>query len=454
MSFRLRLTVLYTGLLATAFVLFGLLLYSILRWTFIQEVDEQIKSAGQSVAVTFLREGQLPLRDLINSSVSAVMVRTVEDYIDKWNVSGGLFRLPDEARQGHEVFSNEVDPNKVPYRLYTLPVMYEGKPLYYVQVAYRLEVLEGASQALQSPLVKGTLLFLVLGGLAVWWTSGRAIAPIVSVASAAETIGESADLSLRVPYQGPEDEVGRLVGTFNDMLDQLQGTYSRLAASIDAQQRFVADASHELRTPLTIIRGNVDYLQRARTLDPEALSDIASEAERMSLMVDELLTMARADAGQSFELEPLTLGPVVQEACRKAQALPHEVEFRTDLPEALDRITVMGHAEWLSRLILILVDNAFKYTPSGSVAVRAGRQGDGVVIQVQDTGMGISKEDLPHVFERFYRADRARVRGGTGLGLAIANWAAGAHGGKLTVESELGKGSTFSLWLPIARKDA
>ncbi|HWI61743.1 MAG TPA: HAMP domain-containing sensor histidine kinase, partial [Symbiobacteriaceae bacterium] len=270
---------------------------------------------------------------------------------------------------------------------------------------------------------------------------------------AAEIVGESADLSLRVPYQGADDEVGRLVATFNDMLDQLQGMYARMAASCEAQQRFVADASHELRTPLTIIRGNIDYLQRAKTLDPEALADMGSEAERLSRMVDELLTMARADAGQQLDLQPLELGPLVAEACRKAQALPHEAEFRTELPAALDEVTVLGSSEWLTRLLLILIDNAFKYTPSGSVTVRAGRQGEGVVIQVQDTGMGISKEDLPHVFDRFYRADRARSRGGAGLGLAIAQWAADVHQGKLSVESELGKGSTFSLWLPVHREE-
>jgi signal transduction histidine kinase len=220
---------------------------------------------------------------------------------------------------------------------------------------------------------------------------------------------------------------------------------------MDAQQRFVADASHELRTPLTIIRGNIDYLQKVQELDPEALGDMKSEAERMSRMVDELLTMARADAGQKPDLTPMPLGPLVAEACRKAQALPHEVDFHSELPEALNRIAVQANGEWLMRALIILIDNAFKYTPSGSVTVRAGRQGDGVVVQVQDTGIGIAREDLPHVFERFYRADRARARGGAGLGLAIAQWVAGIHGGKLAVESELGKGSTFSFWLPIFR---
>lgn len=451
MSIRLRLTVLYTGLMAVAFALFGLSLYLILRLTFVQAVDDTLQSLGDQVAVEFQQLNQLPRQRLVNSSVSAAMARTEQEVWDSWNMEGA-FPLPARAKKGEATLTTEVDANNVTYRLYTIPVTFRGQPVYYVQVAYRLEVLEKASLNLRWPLILGTLLFLGMAAVGVWWVAGRALSPIDSVASAAEAIGESADLSLRVPYQGPEDEVGRMVGTFNDMLDQLQAMYGRLAASIDAQQRFVADASHELRTPLTIIRGNVDYLRKAQTLDQEALGDIASESERMTHMVEELLTMARADAGQTLELQPLVLGPLVAEACRKAQAMPHEVDFRTELPEALDRVTVMGHPEWLTRLILILVDNAFKYTPSGSVSVRAGRQGDGVVIQVQDTGMGIAKEDLPHVFERFYRADRARARGGTGLGLAIAAWAAGVHGGRLTVESELGKGSTFSLWVPLAPK--
>jgi signal transduction histidine kinase len=450
-SIRLRLTVLYTGLMAVAFALFGLSLYLILRLTFVQAVDDTLQSLGDQVAVEFQQLNQLPRQRLVNSSVSAAMARTEQEVWDSWNMEGA-FPLPARAKKGEATLTTEVDANNVTYRLYTIPVTFRGQPVYYVQVAYRLEVLEKASLNLRWPLILGTLLFLGMAAVGVWWVAGRALSPIDSVASAAEAIGESADLSLRVPYQGPEDEVGRMVGTFNDMLDQLQAMYGRLAASIDAQQRFVADASHELRTPLTIIRGNVDYLRKAQTLDQEALGDIASESERMTHMVEELLTMARADAGQTLELQPLVLGPLVAEACRKAQAMPHEVDFRTELPEALDRVTVMGHPEWLTRLILILVDNAFKYTPSGSVSVRAGRQGDGVVIQVQDTGMGIAKEDLPHVFERFYRADRARARGGTGLGLAIAAWAAGVHGGRLTVESELGKGSTFSLWVPLAPK--
>jgi two-component system OmpR family sensor kinase len=450
-SIRLRLTLLYSGLIATALILFSLLLYGVLRWSFVQAVDQALEQVADRVALHFQRYGGLPPLDSLSDRSTFVLVRAGDGAIAGSGNFSGLFPLPEEARRGESVFTNEVDARGESYRLYTLPVLYQNRPLFYVQVAHTLSLLDAASHRLRMPLLLGTLLFVGLGALAVGWVARQAIAPIDQVARAARAIGDSADLSLRVPYQGPEDEVGLLVRTFNEMLDQLQGVYARLAAAVDAQQRFVADASHELRTPLTIIRGNIDYLRKAGTLDPEALDDMATEAQRMSRMVDELLTMARADAGHTPELEPVALGPIVAEACRKAQALPHEAAFHTELPEALNRVIVLGNAEWLVRVLLILIDNAFKYTPAGTVTVRAGRQGDGVVIQVQDTGVGIAKEDLPHIFERFYRADRARSRGGVGLGLAIARWVAGLHGGRLTAESELGKGSTFSLWLPIHR---
>lgn len=450
MTIRWRLTLLYSGLIAVALILFGLLFFSVLRWAFLREVDATLEETAGTVAYVYRQRGRIPPLDSLSDRSTHVLVR---DAVTGESVGSsrftGLFPLPRVAQNGQAIYSDEVDREGIPYRLYTLPVVQGGKPVGYIQVAYVVSILNAVTQRMVLLVGLGTVMFGLLSALGSWWVARRAIAPVEDVARAAQAVGESADLSLRVPALGTDDEVGVLVATFNDMLDQLQGLYGRLAASVDAQQRFVADASHELRTPLTIIRGNIDYLRKAGALDQEALSDMASEAARMTRMVDELLALARADAGQSPELQTVALGPLVSDACRKAQALPHQADFRSDLPEALDRVVVLGHAEWLTRVLLILIDNAFKYTPAGSVTVRAGRQGSGVVIQVADTGMGIAPEDLPHIFERFYRTDRARGRGGTGLGLAIANWIAGVHGGKLTAESEVGKGSTFSLWLPL-----
>lgn len=448
MTIRLRLTLLYTGLLALALVLFGAVVYGVFRWTYIQAVDSTLEGVAARVAFDWINRGRLPAAGSLLDRTTLVLVRDEDTAIAQSGMFEGFFPLPEAARQGEIAATYEVDSNGIPYRLYTLPLTINNRLRIYVQVAQTLHLLQTLTVRLGILVAAGTVVFMGLGAAGAWWVARRALAPVVNVVNAAKAVGDSADLTLRVPSPGSDDEVGQLVKTFNGMLDQLEGLYGRLAASVDAQRRFVADASHELRTPLTIIRGNIDYLQRVGQLDPEALADMASEAARMTRLVEELLTMARADAGQTPELQPVPLGPIVAEACRKATALPHEAEFQAELPEALDRITVLGNPEWLARILLILIDNAFKYTPKGKVTVRAGRQGSGVVIQVTDTGVGIAPEDLPHIFERFYRADPARSRGGTGLGLAIARWIAGLHGGTLAVESELGKGSTFSLILP------
>jgi len=452
-SIRLRLTLLYTSLLTGALVLFSLLILGIFRWTYLQVVDGRVSDVGRFVATYFVQTYRIPSLSSQADRSTFILVRTESTIVATGGDFTGSFPLPKAARDGEITLTTERDARGEPYRLYTVPIQTPAETLY-VQVAHEIQLLELVVTRARLPLYIGIIIFMGATGLAAWWLAGRAIAPIHQVARAAESISSSADLSLRVPYRGPQDEVGLLVQQFNDMLEQLQGMYGRLAATLDAQKRFVGDASHELRTPLTIIRGNIEYMQKAGILDPEALDDVKAEAERMSRLVEELLTMARADAGQEIQLEPLALGPLVRDVCRRAEALPHEAEFRTELPDALDRVSISGHAEWLRRALLILIDNAFKYTPSGSVTVRAGRQGDGVVLQVVDTGMGIPEEDLPHIFERFYRADRARSRGGTGLGLAIANWVAGVHNGALTVDSQPGRGSTFSLWLPVQRTTA
>lgn len=451
MSIRARWTLLYAALLAGAVLLFSGLLYSTFRYTFLSSVDQQLERVALQVASTYPLTGRLPNFSTLGERTLFVQVRTEESVLAQAGVERGVFPLPKLAEEGEPVYTTEVDADGRNYRLYSLPISVGRGLLVYVQVASTLQLLDQVSAGLALPLLLGALLIILLGAGVAWLVAQRALGPVRQLADRAREIGESGDLSLRVDQPASGDEVGALITTFNGMLERVEALYTRLEASVDAQQRFVADASHELRTPLTIIRGNVEYLQKAGELDADALADIRSEAERMSTLIDELLTMARADAGQAPTLEPINLGALLAEVSRKAAALPHEAAFESDLPEALDRVTVLAHPDWLRRALLILLDNAFKYTPSGTVHFRAGRQGDGVVIQVIDTGIGIPEADLPRIFERFYRADPARTRGGTGLGLAIARWVAGVHGGSLTVTSESGKGSTFSLWLPLRK---
>jgi heavy metal sensor kinase len=276
------------------------------------------------------------------------------------------------------------------------------------------------------------------------------LGPIDRITRAASAIGAE-DLSRRLNFEGSRDEVGRLAATFDSMLDRLDRAFRR-------QRQFTADASHELRTPLTILSSQIDVaLEQARAPEEYAriLHSLREDTARMSQLLGELLTLARADAGQQLlTREPLDLGELVRNVVAAMQPLATQrgVLLTEDVHE---QAVVDGDQTRLSQLLLNLVDNGLWYTPSGgSVSVCLEHAGSEAVLRVVDTGAGIGSDHLPHIFERFYRADPARNRadGGTGLGLAISKWIAEAHGGHISVESVVGSGTTFAVHLPLAHQ--
>ncbi|HXA41371.1 MAG TPA: HAMP domain-containing sensor histidine kinase [Candidatus Solibacter sp.] len=292
----------------------------------------------------------------------------------------------------------------------------------------------------------------LVGALAAsWLVAGRALRPVDAMADTAEEIGRTRDLSRRLPALDTGDEVSRLSDSFNSMLAELQDAYQRLEATLATQQRFVADASHELRTPLTTIRGNVGLLlggkQIADTDRTDALRDIDEESERMTRLIQELLTLARADAGQHLEMAPVDVAGVAADVCRQARRL--HPERRLDLKDG-KAAPVVGNVDSLRQLLWILVDNAVKHTPGGSgITVAVERAGSDVRISVDDEGAGIPPTERQRVFERFHQADPSRSGEGTGLGLAIAAWIAKEHRGEIQVgESESG-GASFRVRLPL-----
>jgi signal transduction histidine kinase len=220
-----------------------------------------------------------------------------------------------------------------------------------------------------------------------------------------------------------------------------------------AQQRFVADAAHELRAPLTAIQGNIELLARVPDMPSddrsEAMSYLDREAARLARLVNELLTLARADAGQTVERRPVELDEVVLEAVAEMRAVSHGERLAVD---AAEPVAVSGDSSRLKQLVLILLDNALRYTPDdGAIRVRLARAGGDGVLEVADNGMGIPEDALPHIFERFYRADPARGRdpGGSGLGLAIARWIVEQHEGQIAAESTEGQGTVITVRLPL-----
>jgi signal transduction histidine kinase len=250
-----------------------------------------------------------------------------------------------------------------------------------------------------------------------------------------------------VPEPSRQDELGRLARTFNAMLASLQQAYQ-------AQKQFVSDASHELRAPLTAIQGNLELIERHPDMPAEdrqeAMGEASREARRLTQLVADLLALARADAGVPLRHERVELDRVVLDALSQARRLAHGQRLEVD---ALEPAQVDGDPDRLKQLTLILLDNALKYTPrEGSISVGLLRNGMTVALEVHDTGIGISKDDLPRVFERFYRADPARRRdeGGTGLGLSIARWIAEQHGADIKLSSEPGRGTRVLVSLPLS----
>ena len=290
---------------------------------------------------------------------------------------------------------------------------------------------------------------LVLTATAGYWMSRRALAPVEQIRKEAEAI-DPADLTARLRVPPNKDELARLAQTLNAML-------ARIEAGFRSIQQFTADASHELRAPLALIMtaGEVS-LRRERSRDElaEVLRKIVGEARHMSKLVENLLDLARGDARRRHtELMPIDLAGLLRDL--GAELVPvasaKGLTLRMDLPN--QEVVIPGERTELRRLFLILLDNAIKYTEAGTVSVALVEENACVNVTVTDTGIGIEKDALPHVFDRFWRADkvRSRAEGGSGLGLSLASQIVERHGGVISVESELGRGSSFTVQLKAAR---
>ena len=296
-------------------------------------------------------------------------------------------------------------------------------------------------------LIASGMLLVGLFAVALERLTRPLIWPMEQAGKLAQDIIRTQDLSRRIPTDNISiPEIQAWAEAFNTALDRMEQFFQQ-------QRRFLADVSHELRTPLTIIRGQTQLMRRTGDCDPEAIADIEKEAERLSRLVEDLLFLARAEAGTlPLRHETLDLDTLLLDVLRQTQMLAEAKRQRLTL-EYLEPLPVRGDPDRLTQAILNLVGNAIQYTPhGGAIRVGARREHEWAVLWVQDTGPGIPAEDLPHVFERFYRAARSRTRrggGGAGLGLSIVWWIVDAHGGHVTVQSKEGEGTTFRLHLPL-----
>lgn len=466
---RVRLTLWYVGLLGLILLIFGAALYALLvqqvyeRDTMlVREVITQIEAALVEEYEVHQRRPpatvSLPSLDTFLPAGTTMFVQVLapDGTVRMRNSLLGDAVLPrytadlERARQTRQwVVRTLLHVEGERAQLYTYPVYVGDELIGFIQVAYPLAETDLMVRQLAflifGSIVAVCLVALIGGGI----LARRALRPVERVTQTALQITRAEDLTRRIPKPAADDEIRHLVEAFNEMLARLEDVFRD-------QQRFVADVSHELRTPLTTLQSTVDLLRRGAFETPEqqaeALTLIESEVARLKRLVDDLMLLVRADAGETLQREPVELDMLLLDVYRQAKVLaqasgkPLDVRLGHE-----DQAIVLGDRDRLRQLILNLVDNAIKYTPEGRITLSLYREDGWVRLVVEDTGIGIPKDALPYLFRRFYRVDRARSRelGGTGLGLAIVQWIAEAHGGYVEVESEEGKGSRFIVYLPV-----
>jgi heavy metal sensor kinase len=353
------------------------------------------------------------------------------------------------ALKGQSTFQTRYDLDEYPVRILTMPVQMGPDVPYLVQAAASLQGLDEALQRTSIILLVLTPVVFALSLLGGWLLVGRSLQPVDHMTRAALAM-QPGNLDKRIEPTGSDDEIARLASAFNEMMGRLDSSFRQV-------RQFSADASHELKTPLTSIRGEAEVaLLEERTPGQyrKTLQSIVDEVERMSAIVENLLLLARADAEQvTIRKDILLLEDVVLRVYEQMEPIARRKHVQLDLGE-MASVEVAGDPLWLGQILTNLVNNAVKYTPQGgtvTISMVENAHRGSASVAVSDTGRGISAEHLPHIFDRFYRVDSGRSRdvGGVGLGLNIAQWAADAHGGEITVESEVGKGTTFTLKLPL-----
>ncbi len=464
---RTRLTLAYIGLCAAALCVLGAGLYWFVRNSLLSSIDSELETTAQILQQNFAGSNEAllefyadrtrltPPLSIGDFTETSLYVKVYDDrrmvQAESMNMSS---KLEDWVVVSEDDFVTALrgtpvtlttNRGYVAMRERVTPLYFRGQPVGVLQVARPMRELDRTLKLLLTALVGGgalTLLIVARGGS---WLTRRAFRPIDEVTTTARSIVRAEDLSVRVPVPAEQDELQRLTITINDMLGRMDTLFS-------AQQRFVADVSHELRTPLAAMQGNLEVLERGASRNPEllheSLSDMRREVSRLIRMVNDLLVLARSEAGQQLRYDPVELDSLLLEVHRELRPLAGDVHL---LLGEEDQVTIAGDRDRIKQALLNLGINALQHTAPGGRVVLGLHAADGTAqIIVHDTGSGIPADDLPHIFDRFYRSDRARTRnsGGAGLGLAIVKWVADAHGGRVLVESESGRGSTFTLELP------
>jgi two-component system, OmpR family, heavy metal sensor histidine kinase CusS len=453
-SMRLRLAIWYSLILALVLSLFGVGAYFLMEKSIQRTVDEELAARMDGVRQLIDRSARPDYKEDLADGLrehselrSGGELMQVSDSMGNWLYRSQYMSrmdVPKTLKPKAYTIWYPRDPLRILDREITA-----GNKTYLVQVATEMDDFASALDRFQALLEITIPIFLLCAAYGGYLMSRHALDPIDQIIQTARNISvQNLSSRLEVPRTG--DELQSLSETLNGMFERLETAFKKIT-------QFTADASHELRTPVAVMRTRAELsLRRARSVEDyrDTLAQIHSELERTSELIEKLMFLARTDSGaEAIPFTRVNLQEIVREVCTQGSALAEDkqVEFRENLPER--PLWVRGDEDLLRRLFLILIDNAVKYTPANGRVEVSVREKDGTAVgEIRDTGIGIASADLPNVFERFYRADKARSRetGGAGLGLSIGRWITEVHSGTIEVESSPGHGSTFQVRLPVS----
>jgi heavy metal sensor kinase len=474
-SLRFKLTLWYVFILGLLLIAFSSLLYFTLSRSLYRDVDNKLRSLAELIG----SESAFPSSkfgfDKIDPALEVGMhLKPIGKFIQVLDESGNIgpksenlkkVQLPislnalKNATNGVITYETNRSHGDVPIRIITFPFSEHNQVTKIVQVASSLEGVEEALNTLFIILIIAVPLTLMVASLGGQFLAEKALKPVDQVTQTARLI-TSQNLNQRIMPPRVKDEIARLVETFNEMISRLDQSFRQI-------KQFTADASHELKTPLTILKGEVEVAlrkERASREYEQTLRSNLEEINRMSQIVDDLLWLSRADSGEMrLDKEKINLGDILNEVVAQMRILSQSKNIHMETSNHQPEIHIVGDALRIRELFMNLIDNGIKYTEEGGLvritlmsdalsdATRRG-QIEFAKVTVSDTGMGITREDQERIFDRFFRVDKARSRerGGSGLGLSICKWIVEAHQGEIKVHSELGKGSSFIVRLPLS----
>jgi len=462
-SIRTRLTAWYVVLLGIILILFSGFLYYFLSKRLHESIDNSLKVSATVVAQSAtMKFDQPPLPGLERFFEQFLGYNNLNKFYRIYDGSGNVgsrsknidaskFPLTQtayaDALKGQTSYETFKIDGVHPVRVITMPVLRGGNLANLVQVGTSLESVQETLKNLKIILFTTVPFVLLVATLFGRFMARRALKPVIRIIQTAREVGKGADLSKRIPVSEVQDEIGQLATTFNNMMDRLESSFAQI-------RQFSSDASHELRTPLTVLQGQNELVlnkERAVSEYQEVISSNLEEINYMSKVLEDLFTLSRSDENQiQLECKPMDLRDIIDEVFKHAEALANEKDIKIAVA-FLEPVQINGDAVRLRQMVWNILHNAIKYTPpGGQIKISLEDQGDSAFFTVQDSGIGISEEDLPKIFNRFFRVDKARSRkeGGSGLGLSITRHIVEAHKGSIDVESKLGVGTKFKIRLP------